>query len=140
MTAPRLRVLTDNLLAYLRTSSGKQVGDHDAPDAPVLPYGILYVLDASDFDGPTYADPESILRLPFQVTVVGAERTACQWLGDRIQDALVARDLVGRRLSSPDLVDLDVLDVAILGRAMPNREGVLWSAPDRYEIAVTAST
>ena len=137
------RTLTDALRSYLEVATGKKIGDHEAPLDVTLPYGVLYLLDGGSWAGPDLAAPQAIAWFPFQVTSVGAERNACQWLADRVQAVLVSRGPTGALpvdlRTAIGTAGLTLLDVEMTTAGGADREGHMWQAPDRYTIAVTPS-
>lgn len=102
----QLSLLTNLLLDTLRTStmpdsSPIAVGDMvipadvgwssepNYPGSSFTPYGILVPMQATQSTG-SFGRPQSDWQIPHVVQSYGADREQCQYVGDRLRDALVA--------------------------------------------------
>ncbi len=81
------RTLTDELISVVATGTGHQIGDAEAPAAPVLPYAVLYPIPSPAHSG-DLSLPDRDRTWSYQFTSVGQTREQAQGMADKIQDSI----------------------------------------------------
>lgn len=131
------------LIGLLETGTGKQIGDGRTPDDQVAyPYGVLHVIDGSQFAGPPLFSPDADVDIPIQVDSVGRRVDQCRWMADRVRRTLLARDGGAFQVNPDHPAGYKIADrqndggpsVAIPEGNSANR---LYTIPERYLIRVT---
>lgn len=136
--------IVDWLLDLLRAGTGKEIGDHQSPESPSFPYGVLTVLDGSTFGGPPLVAPEADMDIPVQVDSIGRTPAQARWMADIVRRTLVARFPGGRfQVNADDPEGYHVADRQTAGGpTVPIPEGNtadrVWSLPERFTIRITA--
>lgn len=136
--------ITDWLIGLLEAGTSKQIGDHQSPDSPVFPYGVLHILDGTQFAGPPFSTPDADADIPIQVDSVGKTPKQARWMADRVRRTLLARFPNGAfQVTADDPEGYHVADRQPAGGpSVPIPEGNtsdrLWSQPERFTIRVTA--
>lgn len=87
-TAHDPRLLYDDLIDHLETSTGRPIGDAGEPSDTSTPYAIVYPLTDEPHEGPLN-DPTQVVDDAFQVTCVGVSRREAQWMQKEVRDALL---------------------------------------------------
>lgn len=87
-TVPEPAPLYTAILARLRTSTGKEIGEAEAPPNNVRPYGVVFPLSDENTEG-ALSDPLQVVTFAVQVTCVGEGMAQTQWLQHRVRQALI---------------------------------------------------
>lgn len=95
MSVPDRQLITGALIAMLATSTSKQVGDHEAPPDPVVPYSVVHCIPGGDYWGAPLAAPDAQADFVYQVDSVGLKRSQVEWMADRVRRCLLARSSTG---------------------------------------------
>lgn len=130
------RPLTAALVAYLRTATGRPVGEAAAPVDAEVPYAIVYPLPGGASWGPTWAAPDEGSSVPYQITSVGLRADQAQLMADKVRQAMLGR--TNGALAALAVTGAVVLDREFAGYGGVDREGDIVSIPDSYTLHVTA--
>lgn len=145
MTTPDRRPFTNAFIAMLETGTGRQVGDHASPAAPLeYPYCIVYAIEGGGFSGPPLWHPDEDATFPFSVRSVGLRRDQAEWMADRVRLSVLGRSAQAFQISM-----LAPAGWSICGRmsssspTTPTPEGVppnqVWNVSEQFSIQVTPS-
>jgi hypothetical protein len=80
--------------AALAAGTSRQVELMRAPDAPLLPYAVLYPLHIAWRRG-SMAYPDQLIGLVYQVTSVGMREDQAQQMADRVRNVMLGRTAAG---------------------------------------------
>jgi hypothetical protein len=86
-----VRLVANAVLAAAR-STGRTIGDAQAPAASARPFGVVYPLYVAERDG-TLADSTADGWWQYQVTAVGDTREQAQGLADELEVAILQSTL-----------------------------------------------
>ena len=86
-----MRLLTNAVLAAARTT-GRTIGDAQAPATSTRPFGVVYSLYVAERDGPM-SDDTADGWWQYQVTSVGDTREQAQGLADELEAAILRTSL-----------------------------------------------
>jgi len=104
MSVPDRQLLTNELIAMLKTATTKLVGDHKAPaGVPAFvkgqpappPYSVVFTIPGGGYWGPGLSAPDSNADFTYQVDSVGFSRSQAEWLADRVRRSILARTATG---------------------------------------------
>lgn len=89
-TIPEPAPLWQAIIDRLRTSTGKSIGEADAPAlvGRTSPYGVFYPSDDERTEG-SLSDPLQIVVWAFQVTAVGTGMFQTAWFQRAVRAALI---------------------------------------------------
>ena len=137
---PDRRPVTEALVAFLATATGKPVGRATAPlgvdGTPAAPpFAVVYPLPGGDTWGPVYDAPDAGAQLPYQVTSVGLRADQAEWLADKVRQAMLGR--TNGALTPLVVSGVTVLDRSITGYGGAVVDGDVVSVPDSYLVHVT---
>lgn len=76
------------ILTRLRTSTGKNIGEGEAPSNNTLPYAVFYPQEDEDSEG-SLNDPLQAVTFAFQVTCVGSGLFQAGWMQTKVRAALL---------------------------------------------------
>ncbi len=129
--------VTEAFLTMLAETCRHRVFDGEAEQGATAPYYVLYELDAPPPEtGLMVGAPDASAEMLFQVTAVGRSRREVSGMRDTARAATLG--LVESGYLNPILPDVG--SVVARRRAMsgqPMREGIVWSAADRFVLLVT---
>ena len=87
-TTSDLRIFYDAIISRLGTSTGKNIGDHAAPDDLTFPYAVVYHRGEDTGDNGTLGDPTVVGEVEWQVTSVASTRRNAQVMSLLVRQAL----------------------------------------------------
>lgn len=87
-TANDPKSVREAIVTRLSSSTGKSIGEANAPSSVTTPYGVFYPLPDQDSDG-SLTDPDSDVWWEFQVTGIGADLDEAQWMQNKIREAML---------------------------------------------------
>lgn len=141
MTVTDMGPVVEWLIVLLENGTGRQVGDHQAPADPNLPYCFVHILDGTSFSGPGLHSPDADAAVPIQVDSVGLTAASSRWLADRVRRTLLARDNGAFQVQLEDPPGYKIIDREPAGGpSNPIPEGVtdrIWTTPERFIIHTT---
>lgn len=149
MTTPDIRLPFAGILGMLQAAVAFPIGDHEVPKPedrlPRKPWGVVYLIDGGEFDGPPLTAPNADASFIVQIDVVGARPDHALWGGDMVRRTMISRSASGAfQVASPDLEALKVSDRLPMGGPSglvpggdPGHRVYSWS--ERYAIYVTPS-
>lgn len=127
------------------SGGGAKVYDHEVPEVPGFPYVCLYQIPGGSYSGPPLTAPESDLTAVFQVDAVGTRRDQAQWLADKVFTVTLGRAPNGQLLY-PLTAPGGWRECARLAADTPpgvirdpTAKNPLYSAPQRFAVAITPS-
>lgn len=82
------RVFYDAVVARLTTSTGKNIGEAQAPANVTVPYAVVYPQDETDLES-TLADPHDLTQFEWLVTCVGDTADQVLWMLQKVRVALL---------------------------------------------------
>lgn len=143
VSPPPRREVTANLTAMLQTVTTRPFGITDVPPpdsgkiAPTTPYGIVYPMNDGGYEGGLGA-PESMGRFAFQVTSVGSRADQCEWLEDRVRNAILARTTAGSFVNALSLSAPFVVTTrwSLSGPGNMIRADQLWSVSETFMLVI----
>ena len=86
-----MRLLTNAVLTAARTT-GRTIGDGQAPASSSRPFGVVYALYVAERDGPM-SDDTADGWWQYQVTAVGDTREQAEGLADELEAAILGATL-----------------------------------------------
>lgn len=87
-TAHNPRLFFDAIVAQIATSTGKNVGEAQAPTNETVPYAVVYPLSDESAEG-SLSNPVEIAVWAWQVTCVGSTLDQAQWMQHKVRVALL---------------------------------------------------
>lgn len=87
-TAHDPRVFYEAIITRLVTSTGKNIGDAEAPATLTDPYAVVYPQDETDVDS-TLADPHDLTEFEWLVTSEGSTMDQALWMVQKVRAALL---------------------------------------------------
>ena len=87
-TAWDSRVFYDAIVTQLATSTGKNIGEAQAPAIVTVPYAVVYPQDETDVPS-TLADPHDLTEFEWLVTSVGDTADQVLWMQQKVRAALL---------------------------------------------------
>lgn len=131
-------LVTNEVVAALRASSGRPVGDGEAPAGATFPYHVVHLLPSPPLDG-SWGDPHEQAVLSVQVNSIGTTREEAQFARHRARLVLLGR--TNGAWSIPLTGDgWRVFHREHDGDGGVERTDDLFTAPDRFRLHVAAST
>lgn len=130
--------VTAALLAALQ-SSGFSIGDHEAP-VPTPddePYAILYAIPGGASWGPPLTDHTRSAGLVYQVTSIGQRRDQVEMLADVLREVVLGRTGEGSYATAISPVGLVVAYRDLDADGGVDKDGLVWSSAERYQLTVT---
>lgn len=105
-TSHNPRVFFDAIVTQLASSTGKNIGEAQAPASVVLPYAVIYPLSDEAKDG-SLSNPVEIAVWAWQVTCVGSTMDQAQWMQHKVRQALLGwtPTVAGLGTTPVDLLD-----------------------------------
>lgn len=124
---------------FLVSSVGKQFEIGEAPENPVLPYGIIYPLDspAPDPDMGSWTSPEEDRDVRVQFTMVGRDHRQVLAISDATARVMLDEDAYPFTPALPPGVSVQWRRSEGLGSTVPSGEKLFQSA-DTYAIRIGA--
>jgi hypothetical protein len=87
-TAHDPRVVYDAIVTQLASSTGKNIGESQAPSNTTAPYAVVYPQDETDTDT-TLADPHDVTVFEWLVVSVGDSQDQALWMQQKVRAALL---------------------------------------------------
>lgn len=129
--------LTDALVAFLASLTGRPVGDGRLPTQADPPFAVVYQIPGGEFWGAEYADAQAGAAVAYQITSVDVTRAGAELHADSIRHALCDRLADGSFVDPLTAAGLVVLDRELISFDGVDSDQGVFNARDTYWIHVT---